>query len=910
MSSALPWLIPEVVQTSNMDCGPACLKSLLQGLGVNVHYGRLRDACQTDVDGTSIDTLEDILPQLGVQAEQVVIPADHLLLDEPKSLPAIVVVRIATGATHFVVAWRKHFGLVQVMDPATGRRWPSTQAFIESLHIHTMQLSASDWRDWAGSDDFLRPLRSKMSSLRIPFITTEQAINQACADPNWTSLAFLDALSRMLASLIGTGAIKNGRESFQLFTTLISKFEQNKTAAFELVPPQYWCVQPNNAEKNNTEGEVQLAYSGAVVLRADPETSAVADEEIGSTDLLHALKEEPSKPLRTLWQLLKQDSLLEPVFLLMAMAVSAMGILTEMLLFRGLIDVQEQLSIGRQSLVAISLLSAFIFSLLLLEYGMASVLLRFGRRLENRFRLVFLQKIPKLGDRYFHSRPNSDLAERSHKLGSLRQLPLLGGRLVTSFFSIVATVVGLIWLAPAVMPWILTLALTQVMIPLLFQPMMAERDLRVRTHVGALGQFYLDALLGLLPIRAHSAENAIRHEHESLLTEWSRASYSFTYFRLSSQAVQTLLSTGLTFVLIVISLTTYGNSPFMLLLIYWALNLPRMGDEFAQAIIEYPNHKNVTLRALEPLGTREEAYSSTTPSSSKDSSIPQEPSHGVDIQIEKVNVVTSGHTLLQDINLHISPGEHVAIVGESGAGKSSLVGLLLGWHIPERGQVKLNHQALDEKQLMQFRQHCAWIDPSIQLWSDSFLANLQYGNTLSADISRTLEQSNLLNLIAKLPQGLQTELGESGGFLSGGEGQRVRLGRAFNRSQARCVIMDEPFRGLDRPQRETLLANARQLWEQSTLVCITHDIGETQSFERVIVVHDGQIVEDNSPQALLNQPESHYRQLLKQEKQVLNNWKQTHLWRKLTLKDGQIREQTQPHLQDAHSSSEGSARHG
>src|ERR671932_1709584 len=88
-------LVPEVVQTSAMDCGPAALKCLLDGYGIPVSYGRLREACQTDVDGTSIDVLEEAAVQLGLEAEQVMVPVDHLLLPEPAALPAIVVVRLA-----------------------------------------------------------------------------------------------------------------------------------------------------------------------------------------------------------------------------------------------------------------------------------------------------------------------------------------------------------------------------------------------------------------------------------------------------------------------------------------------------------------------------------------------------------------------------------------------------------------------------------------------------------------------------------------------------------------------------------------------------------------------------------------------------------------------------------------------
>lgn len=101
-------LAPEVVQTSAMDCGPASLKSLLEGFGIPISYGRLREACQTDVDGSSIDTMEELAMRLGLAADQIMVPVDHLLLSESASLPGIVVVRLPNGFTHFVVIWRVH----------------------------------------------------------------------------------------------------------------------------------------------------------------------------------------------------------------------------------------------------------------------------------------------------------------------------------------------------------------------------------------------------------------------------------------------------------------------------------------------------------------------------------------------------------------------------------------------------------------------------------------------------------------------------------------------------------------------------------------------------------------------------------------------------------------------------------
>jgi ABC-type bacteriocin/lantibiotic exporter with double-glycine peptidase domain len=117
------WFAPEVVQTSSMDCGPATLKCVLEGFRIPVSYGRLREACQTGIDGTSIDTLEEVANRLGVDATQSLLPIDHLFLRRQTVFPAIVVVRLGDGATHFVVVWSRHGEWLQVMDPGLGRRW-------------------------------------------------------------------------------------------------------------------------------------------------------------------------------------------------------------------------------------------------------------------------------------------------------------------------------------------------------------------------------------------------------------------------------------------------------------------------------------------------------------------------------------------------------------------------------------------------------------------------------------------------------------------------------------------------------------------------------------------------------------------------------------------------------------------
>jgi ATP-binding cassette subfamily B protein len=118
----------------------------------------------------------------------------------------------------------------------------------------------------------------------------------------------------------------------------------------------------------------------------------------------------------------------------------------------------------------------------------------------------------------------------------------------------------------------------------------------------------------------------------------------------------------------------------------------------------------------------------------------------------------------------------------------------------------------------------------------------------------------------------------------------VRLGRGLNRKDIRLAILDEPFRGLDRAKRRALLIQARVHWRNATMLCITHDVGETQAFERVLVIENGRIVEDAAPAVLAAQPASRYRAMLDADEAVRRGLWESAAWRRLWIEKGELRE--------------------
>lgn len=891
------WFAPEVVQTSAMDCGPAALKCLLEGFNVPVSYGRLREACQTDVDGTSIDTLEQVAVQLGLQAEQVMIPADHLLLPDSRSLPALVVIHLPNGMTHFVVIWRIHGTWVQVMDPGRGRRWVKRQKLLQELYIHGMPVAAADWHDWAGSADFMEPLRQRLQVLAINDDDVSSLLQQALAEPSWRGIAALDAATRMVDAMVRAKGLALGAEAAGGVRAFYQDAVSDSTEARAKIPPAYWSVRPLPAEPEHDEDMVLM--KGAVLVQVAGRSQAETVPAL-SPELSAALEQTPSEPERAILDMLKRDGVLMPSLVLVALLLAAFSVMVEALLFRGLLELGQHVEALDIRFASVTAVLTFLVALLVLEYPLNSTQARIGRRLENRLRMQFMAKIPRLHDRYFSSRLTSDMAHRVYELRALRDLPKLGVMFLRTNGELLLTTVGLIWLNPGGAHIALLTLLLTVGIWIASQPLLIEQDLNLRTHEGALSRFYLDALLGLTPIRTHSAETAVRREHEGLLVQWVYASLGFYRSFAGIHLLAAMLGVGLSVWMLFNYLHGGGSSSGVLLLFYWTVRLPALGQELARTLQQYPMQRNRVLRLLEPMTAPEEGGMGEEEGTAESAASPTkapEPSGasvqpGLGVVMEQLTVYAGGHPILNAIDLVLKPGEHIAVIGPSGAGKSSLVGLLLGWHRPSTGRILVDGEVLGGDSLRRLRRATAWVDPAVQIWNRSLLDNLRYGNDMAdADLmNAAIDRADLFGVLERLPDGLQTALGEGGGLVSGGEGQRVRLGRAMLRANARLVILDEPFRGLDREQRRNLLARARQYWSQATLIFISHDVGDTQTFERVLVIEDGKISEDDSPPQLLQRP-SRYQSLLEAEKEVREGlWASTE-WRRLWLEQGDLREQ-------------------
>jgi ATP-binding cassette subfamily B protein len=695
----------------------------------------------------------------------------------------------------------------------------------------------------------------------------------------------------MVTAIAGSGGLRPGPDVSRVLRTLVDRQKTTDEHIEQLIPASYWSVQSDPSQPNGSQirfrGAVLVRVRDRAILAGELTEPAVAQKltEL-SPDLVRAVQEPPHRPLREVIRHIRADGAFAPALLVWASLLGAGAVLMEVLLFRSFLEIGSVLGVVEHRLGAMIVLLVFVVALLLLDLAVGGGVLRIGRRLEARLRIVLLEKLPRLGDRYFQSRLVSDLSQRAHSLPTLRALPGLGARLVRSAVQLVLTAAGLAWLDPRSAPMAALAATLALVIPLAARRMLGERELRKRTHSAAMSRFYLDGLLGLVTARTHGAERSLRRGHETLVVEWAKAGLHLLRGGVVIEGLQSVAGLCLAAWLVLGYVERGGNPGGALLFIYWAMSMPGLGRELATMVQQYPAQRNVLARLLEPLGAPDETEGT---GSVRPAAGPCEIPSGVAVALERVHVRVAGREILHDMSLTIRPREHVAIVGRSGAGKSSLAGILLGWHRPSSGEVLVDGVSLKGNALSSLRRQTAWVDPAVQLWNRSLFDNLRYGHSEgpTPHLGEVVENAELEEVLEKLPDGLQSLLGEGGTLTSGGEGQRVRFGRALGRRHVRLVIMDEPFRGLDRQRRHGLLARARAVWRDATLFCVTHDISETQAFDRVLVLEAGRIVEDGDPSDLAARSGSAYAKLLEAERAVSELWSAPG-WRRLCLRDSSV----------------------
>lgn len=222
-----------------------------------------------------------------------------------------------------------------------------------------------------------------------------------------------------------------------------------------------------------------------------------------------------------------------------------------------------------------------------------------------------------------------------------------------------------------------------------------------------------------------------------------------------------------------------------------------------------------------------------------------------DIVFDNIGFAYGTAGLFSDFNLHIRAGEKVALVGQSGSGKTSLTKLLFRFIEPQHGDILLDGMAASGFTLASLRQQISLVPQQPELFHRSIRDNITLGKTVSEQALRDVAQkARALTFIDKLPQGFDTLVGERGVKLSGGEKQRVALARAFLEN-APIVVLDEATSALDSLTEQQIQVAIFDLIADKTAVVIAHRLSTILRMDRIVVLENGRIIEQGTHSELL-----------------------------------------------------------
>lgn len=376
---------------------------------------------------------------------------------------------------------------------------------------------------------------------------------------------------------------------------------------------------------------------------------------------------------------------------------------------------------------------------------------------------------------------------------------------------------------------------------------------------------FLDTIQGLTTLKLFNASQREAQMIAKISNEYRRSTMSVLRIAfLSSFALEFFATVSIALVAVIVGFRLfYGEMDFfygffvLLLAPEFYLPLRQMGTHYharmeaiaaAERIVEIfntPPPKNALLNTEDTL-TQQANLFSTLPH----------------IRFEHVDFSYSdGRQAIKQLNLDIKSGEIVALVGQSGAGKTTILNLLHGFLCPQAGVITINGVPLYSLSAEVWRKQLAWVPQKPSLFPGTVIENIRLGMRTAPleAVKQATSYAQASEFIEALPQGYDTVIGEAGHGLSGGQIQRIALARAFLKN-APLLLLDEATANLDTENEVQIEQALQKLCQNRTVIMIAHRLRTIQNVDRIIVMNEGQIIETGTHESL-SAKDSHYQRM-------------------------------------------------
>ena len=234
-----------------------------------------------------------------------------------------------------------------------------------------------------------------------------------------------------------------------------------------------------------------------------------------------------------------------------------------------------------------------------------------------------------------------------------------------------------------------------------------------------------------------------------------------------------------------------------------------------------------------------------------------------DVDFRNVSFSYDGREkVLEDVSFHIEPGEHVAIVGPSGVGKTTLVSLILRFYKPSSGEIYLDGRPASDYEVGSLRKRIGYVSQRPLLLSGTIIENIRYGNPEASyeQVVSGAEGANIHQFITSLPDGYDTKIGENGINLSEGQKQRLSIARALVK-EPDILVLDDPAAALDSLTEESLFNSLSAIVRHKTLFVVAHRLSTIRESNRILLLNENSLVATGAHQSLMEN-NSYYRSLL------------------------------------------------